>query len=112
VVAYSNDVKQHVLGVAEDVLAAHGAVSQPVVEAMATGVKRVAGTTCAIATSGIAGPDGGTPEKPVGTVWMAVSCGDKVVSECMNFAGSRTYIIERATQRALMMLVNLLLARD
>lgn len=112
VVAYSNDVKQRVLGVAEDVLAAYGAVSQPVVEAMATGVKRVAGTTCAIATSGIAGPDGGTPEKPVGTVWMAVSCGDKVVSECMNFAGSRTYIIERATQRALMMLVNLLLARD
>lgn len=112
VVAYSNDVKQRVLGVSEEVLAANGAVSQPVVEAMATGVMQLANTTCAIATSGIAGPDGGTPEKPVGTVWMAVSCGEKVVSECMNFAGSRTYIIERATQRALMMLVGLLLARD
>ncbi len=112
VVAYSNDVKQRVLGVSEEVLAANGAVSRPVVEAMATGVMQLANTTCAIATSGIAGPDGGTPEKPVGTVWMAVSCGEKVVSECMNFAGSRTYIIERATQRALMMLVGLLLARD
>ena len=112
VVAYSNDVKQRVLGVSEEVLAANGTVSQPVVEAMATGVMQLANTTCAIATSGIAGPDGGTPEKPVGTVWMAVSCGEKVVSECMNFAGSRTYIIERATQRALMMLVGLLLARD
>ncbi|MBQ6938627.1 MAG: competence/damage-inducible protein A [Muribaculaceae bacterium] len=112
VVAYSNDVKQRVLGVSEEVLAANGAVSRPVVEAMATGVMQLANTTCAIATSGIAGPDGGTPEKPVGTVWMAVSCGEKVVSECMNFAGSRTYIIERATQRALMMLVGLLLAHD
>ncbi|MBR5844564.1 MAG: competence/damage-inducible protein A [Bacteroidaceae bacterium] len=112
VVAYSNDVKHRVLGVPQDALDAHGAVSQPVVEAMAVGACRMAGTTCAIATSGIAGPDGGTPDKPVGTVWIAVCCGDKVVSECAHFVGTRAFIIERATQRAIMMLVDLLLSRD
>jgi nicotinamide-nucleotide amidase len=112
VVAYSNDVKQRVLGVSEEMLAQNGAVSQPVVEAMALGACRVAGTTCAIATSGIAGPGGATPDKPVGTVWMAVCCGDKVVSECGHFTGTRAFIIERATQRAIMMLVDLLLRRD
>lgn len=112
VVAYSNDVKHRVLAVPQGLLDAHGAVSQPVVEAMALGVCRTAGTTCAIATSGIAGPGGGTPDKPVGTVWMAVCCGDKVVSECGHFTGTRAFIIERATQRAIMMLVDLLLSHD
>lgn len=112
VVAYSNDVKHRVLGVPQEMLDTHGAVSQPVVEAMALGACRMAGTTCAIATSGIAGPGGATPDKPVGTVWMAVCCGDKVVSECGYFTGTRAFIIERATQRAIMMLVDLLLSRD
>lgn len=112
VVAYSNDVKHRVLGVPQEMLDTHGAVSQPVVEAMALGACCMAGTTCAIATSGIAGPGGATPDKPVGTVWMAVCCGDKVVSECGYFTGTRAFIIERATQRAIMMLVDLLLSRD
>ncbi|MBR3950569.1 MAG: competence/damage-inducible protein A [Bacteroidaceae bacterium] len=110
VIAYSNNVKQRVLGVPEEMLAQYGAVSRPVVEAMVAGVMQLAGTTCAIATSGIAGPDGGTSEKPVGTVWIAVGIGNKIISECAHFAGSRTYIIERATQRALMMLIDLLLS--
>ncbi|MBR5003223.1 MAG: competence/damage-inducible protein A [Bacteroidaceae bacterium] len=112
VVAYSNEVKESLLGVPADVLAQHGAVSKEVVEAMATGVKQALNVDCAIATSGIAGPDGGTPEKPVGTVWMAVCCGGVVVSECGHFAGSRAYIIERATQRAIMMLIDMLCGRS
>ena len=111
VVAYSNDLKHRVLGVPQEALEAHGAVSCPVVEAMALGVSRVAGTTCGIATSGIAGPGGATPDKPVGTVWMAVCCGEKVVSECGHFTGTRAFIIERATQRAIMMLIDLLLTQ-
>ena len=67
VVSYSNEVKHHVLGVSEDSLAQYGAVSRPVVEQMALGAIRVLGCDCAVATSGIAGPGGGTPEKPVGT---------------------------------------------
>ena len=110
VVAYSNDVKERVLGVPHTVLCEYGAVSKPVVEAMAVGVKTLSSSQCAIATSGIAGPDGGTAEKPVGTVWIAVCCGEKVVSECVHLAGSRTYIIERATQRAFIMLIDMLLS--
>ncbi len=78
VVAYSNDVKARVLGVSSDDLALHGAVSRPVAEQMAAGVRRVTGADCSIATTGIAGPGGGTPEKPLGTVWIAVSVPDAV----------------------------------
>ena len=72
VVSYSNEVKHHVLGVSEDSLAQYGAVSRPVVEQMALGAIRVLGCDCAVATSGIAGPGGGTPEKPVGLIYIAV----------------------------------------
>ena len=72
VVAYSNDVKHAVLGVPMGIIEENGAVSSPVVEAMATGVRRLTGSDCAVATSGIAGPDGGSADKPVGTVWVAV----------------------------------------
>lgn len=71
VVAYSNALKVALLGVPEGMLAQHGAVSEPVVRAMAAGALAHAGATVAIAVSGIAGPDGGTPDKPVGTVWLA-----------------------------------------
>lgn len=108
VVAYSNDVKVNQLGVDKTTLQVNGAVSRQVVEAMAQGVQCALGVDCAIATSGIAGPDGGTPEKPVGTVWIAVRCGEEQRVECGHFSGSRTYIIERATQRAIMMLTDLL----
>ena len=108
VVAYSNAVKEQFLDVPHEVLEQHGAVSEPVVEAMTAALQRRMGVDCAIATSGIAGPGGGSEEKPVGTVWIAVRCGDKCLTECNMFKGSRSYVIERATQRALMMLVGLL----
>lgn len=76
VVAYSNEVKASVLGVPQSILDVHGAVSEPVVAAMARGVCRITNSNCAVATSGVAGPGGGTPEKPVGTVWVAVVVND------------------------------------
>ena len=112
VVSYANEVKINTLGVPAEHIQNHGAVSQPVVEAMATGVRCLMDADFSIATSGIAGPGGGSAEKPVGTVWMAVCCGDVVVSECGHFAGSRAYIIERATQRAIMMLIDMLCGRS
>lgn len=71
VVAYSNEVKSSLLGVSEDILQLFGAVSEEAVREMAAGVSSVMKSGCAIATSGIAGPGGGTKEKPVGTVWVA-----------------------------------------
>lgn len=78
VVAYHNNVKNKVLGVGSNVLAVKGAVSEEVVRQMACGVAQLMDADCAIATSGIAGPGGGTPEKPVGTVWVAVKMGNYV----------------------------------
>lgn len=77
VVAYSNDVKHRVLGVAQEILDSEGAVSAATVEAMAVGVQRLIGSHCVVATSGIAGPGGAVPGKPVGTVWVAIVVGDK-----------------------------------
>ena len=79
VIAYANDVKVRQLGVPADVLASHGAVSEPVARAMADGVRRHLATDVGLAITGIAGPDGGTAGKPVGTVVMAVSAGTTVV---------------------------------
>ncbi len=108
VVSYSNDVKHRVLGVDQTVLDTCGAVSQPVVEQMVAGACNVCHTNCAVATSGVAGPGGGTPDKPVGTVWMAARVGDVTVSRCHHFNGSRAQIIDRATTHALIMLLHLL----
>lgn len=83
VVAYSNEVKTTVLAVCEDTLVAHGAVSEEVVRQMAQGAQHIMNAHCAIATSGIAGPGGGTPEKPVGTVWLAVAVGKTVFTRLM-----------------------------
>lgn len=108
VVSYSNDVKANVLGVPRSDISSHGAVSREVAEAMAKGAAKLMRTDCAIATSGIAGPDGGTKYKPVGTVWIAVKYGDQTVSECLHFAGDRNTVIESATNHGMVMLVNLL----
>lgn len=108
VVSYSNDVKAEVLKVPRSDIASHGAVSKPVAEAMARGAAKLMRSNCAIATTGIAGPDGGTPLKPVGTVWIAVKYGDTVVSECIHFQGDRNEVIEGATNRGMVMLINLL----
>lgn len=108
IVSYSNDVKANVLDVSRDDIAKYGAVSREVVEAMAKGVARLMHSECAIATSGIAGPDGGTKFKPVGTVWIAVKYRDQLVAECRHFGGSRNEVIESATNHAIVMLINLL----
>ena len=98
VVAYANDVKQQVLGVEQDMLAQHGAVSEQTVREMAEGVRRLMHTDYAIATSGIAGPDGGTKDKPVGTVWIAWATPEGTVAERFQFGVAR--LREQITQRA------------
>lgn len=108
IVSYSNEIKQDLLKVSETVLIEHGAVSEPVVRQMVTGVSELLGTDCAVATSGIAGPGGGTESKPVGTVWMAAKVGDKITSICKHFPGSRDRVIDRATTEAQIMLLRLL----
>lgn len=108
VVSYSNDVKAEVLGVSRNLISQHGAVSRDVAESMALGVARLMRTDCAIATTGIAGPDGGTKYKPVGTVWIAVKYGETIVSECLHFKGDRNEVIESATNHGMVMLINLL----
>lgn len=108
IVAYSNEVKKNLLGVSETDLSIQGAVSRPVVEQMALGLIKTLGCDCAIATSGIAGPDGGTPEKPVGTIWVAVAYKGKVVSECFKFNHIREVNITRTSSMALLMLLRLL----
>lgn len=108
IVAYSNDVKRGILGVKDDTLATLGAVSVPVVEQMADGACKAIGTDCAIATSGIAGPGGGTPDKPVGTVCIAVKTPEAIVSEKFHFPGNRNRVIERASTTAIIMLIKLI----
>lgn len=105
VVAYSNDIKQQVLHVAEDILAQHGAVSAETVEAMAIGARQLMRSDVAIATSGIAGPSGGTVEKPVGTVWIAVSTPHETTSRIYQFGTNRIQNIERTTQSAFLFLL-------
>lgn len=108
VVSYSNAVKQHVLGVSSIDLDKNGAVSKPVVEQMAQGALRVLGCDFAIATSGIAGPGGGTDEKPVGTVWIAVASKEKVVSKVYTINTNRIQNIKRAVNLSLLMLLEVL----
>jgi nicotinamide-nucleotide amidase len=104
VVAYDNAVKVGVLGVEPETLAAHGAVSRQVAEQMAAGVRRVMGVDFAVATTGIAGPGGGSVEKPVGTVWVAVASPNGTTAEVFHFAGTRAEIMSAATEAAIGML--------
>lgn len=108
VVSYANEVKTALLGVDPADIAAHGAVSRPVVEQMALGACRATGASCSMATSGIAGPGGGSPEKPVGTVWMAWCVNGTVTSQLCHFAGDRTAVINQATLQAICTLHQLL----
>jgi nicotinamide-nucleotide amidase len=102
IVAYANDVKTSLLGVSEKTLATVGAVSEETAAAMARGARERLGTDVVIATTGIAGPDGGTPDKPIGTVWFALTLGDtEVETKRLTFPGSRNDIRERATIAAL-----------
>lgn len=109
VVAYQNDVKHRLLAVSEESLMEHGAVSQPVVEQMALGVIDALGCDCAVATSGIAGPGGGTPTKPVGTVWIAAAYKGKVLSKCCHFGENpRKENIRLSVIEALSLLIKLM----
>ena len=108
VVAYANEVKENVLGVREQTLSEYGAVSEQTVREMAQGVKQLLQTDYAIATSGIAGPSGGTEQKPVGTVWIAVATPQKTEAQCFHFGKLRDKNTDRATLAALVKLLKIL----
>jgi nicotinamide-nucleotide amidase len=103
-VTYANEIKENILGVAGDDLEKHGAVSETVVKQMALGAKKKFGTDYAIATSGIAGPDGGTEDKPVGTTWIAIAGPKGVLAEKHHFGEHRGRNIRRAALTALFLL--------
>lgn len=104
VVSYSNEIKENILKVKKQDLNKYGAVSETVVEQMAEGARELLNTDYAVATSGIAGPAGGTIEKPVGTVWIAVASRKKTISSCFNFSNNRDRNIEKSANMALEML--------
>jgi nicotinamide-nucleotide amidase len=108
IVAYSNEIKTNILQVSSDQLERNGAVSQTVVEQMALGVRKLLKSDVAIATSGIAGPGGGTEEKPVGTVWIAVCSENEMISREFHFGSLREQNIVRATQASILMLKEIL----
>ena len=101
VIAYSNELKRALLHVSPGMLDAHGAVSDPVVRAMAMGAAAAAMADCAIAVTGVAGPDGGTEEKPVGTVWIGVALPTGTTSRRYRFAGDREEVREQTVDAAL-----------
>ena len=104
-VTYSNEAKSQMIGVREATLLDHGAVSEPVVVEMAIGALRAARADYAISVSGIAGPDGGSAEKPVGTVWFGVaSASGQGVTQRECFAGDREAVRRQATAYALNLL--------
>ncbi len=107
-VAYSYDLKESILGVKKDTLTNYGAVSEQTVKEMAEGAITRFKTDYAIAVSGIAGPDGGMPGKPVGTVWIAIASKNTVIAKLFTFTNKRIQNIERSATAALTMLLNLL----
>lgn len=108
IIAYSNTIKENFLEVPENIIRNHGAVSEATVIAMAEGAKRKFKTDYAIATTGIAGPSGGTEQKPVGTVWVGVAGKTKTVTRHFQFDNMRTKTIERASKNSLILLFKLL----
>lgn len=106
IVAYSNDVKEQQLGVSHATLEAHGAVSEETVREMAEGVRQRLGADFGVATSGIAGPGGGSDEKPVGTVWMAVAGPQGTVTRLKHFGDDRLRTIDRACNEVFSMLIH------
>lgn len=106
-VTYSNAMKQRVLGVTADSLERCGAVSDAVVREMATGALKAAGADMAVSVSGIAGPDGGSADKPVGTVWFAWAAPEQLLTACHRFPGDRQSVREQAVAQALRGLLEL-----
>jgi nicotinamide-nucleotide amidase len=111
VVAYDNSVKTGVLGVDPEIIRLHGAVSEETVVAMALGIRQLTASDYAVAVTGIAGPGGGTPEKPVGTVWIAVASDSGIVAEKHNFADDRIINIQRSASTALNILRKQIISR-
>ncbi len=112
IVSYCNEVKHRLLGVSEADLQTYGAVSEPVVRQMACGAARVLDCDCAVATSGIAGPGGAVPGKPVGTVWMAAFFEGKVLTACHHFEGNRQENIEQAADSVIALLIRLIKEKE
>jgi nicotinamide-nucleotide amidase len=111
VVSYSNEAKHDILGVSWESLNTYGAVSEQVAREMAEGMRRVAHADYAIATTGIAGPTGGSEAKPVGTVWIAIATPSETLSRRMTYGQLRTQNIERATTSAINLLRLVLLGK-
>lgn len=107
-VTYSNEAKQRELGVTEETLSQYGAVSEQTVKEMAKGVCRKSGAELAVTVSGIAGPGGGSDEKPVGTVWFGFVCGDKTTQIKQVFSGNRDQVRSAAIAFAISHLVKML----
>lgn len=110
-VTYSNQLKTSLLGVEAETLDTFGAVSEETVKEMAVGAIKQFKTDYAIAVSGIAGPDGGTPTKPVGTVWIAIANKENTITKLLTLGNKRTQNIERATTAALVLLLKLIRTR-
>jgi nicotinamide-nucleotide amidase len=112
IIAYDNDVKEKQLHIDPSIIKEFGAVSSEVVEAMAKGVMGLIGSDLSMATSGIAGPDGGTEDKLVGTVWIAVASKEQVFNRKFNFGGHRELIIEQASIMAIALLRKMILGKS
>ena len=108
VISYANSVKRDILGVSDEILNTHGAVSEETVITMANNIRKQLDTDYGIAISGIAGPTGGTPDKPVGTVWMAWATPTQTIAECVQLGKLREQITDRACQKAMIKLIQLL----
>ena len=108
IISYANEIKEKLLGVSRGDLEAFGAVSRPVVLQMALGACVAADADAAVSTSGIAGPGGGTPEKPVGTVWIGWTVRGRAQAEECHFSGGRDEVRRQAVRRALQGLAQML----
>ncbi len=108
IIAYDNSIKKTLLDVPAETLEAYGAVSNQTALAMVTGVRKKTGTDCAISTTGIAGPGGGTPSKPVGLVFIGIAVRDCVKTLRFEFSGSREEIRRQTVAKALECLLEML----
>ena len=108
IISYDNSVKTKLLGVKEEIIKDYGVVSEEVVRQMAHAVRRQIGADCAIATSCIAGPTGGTKEKPVGTVWIAWATPTETHAECFHLGKLREQVTDRACMKALVKMLQIL----
>ena len=112
IVSYANETKMNLLGVQQETLETEGAVSEPTVIQMSQGVAKAINTDCSIATSGIAGPGGGSEEKPVGTVWIATTLNGKTEAKKYHFAGNRMRVINHASMMAELQMIKMLIRRS